>query len=137
MAEKTPDPAILPVAEERLVTAKRRVVTGQVRVRLLTETEDAPVTADLSGERVEVTHVPVNREVAEPPATRTEGDVTIIPVLEEVLSVERRLFLREEIHLRRVPTTETVETTVPLRRQRAVVERDPPPDIASTEENDQ
>jgi stress response protein YsnF len=54
---------------------------------------------------------------------RTEGDVTILPVVEEVLVVETRLLLKEEIHVRRTATRETVEIPVTLRRQRAVVER--------------
>jgi stress response protein YsnF len=65
----------------------------------------------------------VDRVVSEAPAVRTEGDVTIVPVLEEVLFVEKRLVLKEELHIRRTATTETVEVPVTLRRQRAVIER--------------
>jgi hypothetical protein len=49
--------------------------------------------------------------------------VTIVPVLEEVLFVEKRLVLKEELHIRRQATTETVEVPVTLRKQRAIVER--------------
>lgn len=118
------DETVLPLAEERLVVGTRRVVSGRVRLRVTTETRDEPVTADLRGETVEVTRVPVGREVDAVPEMRTEGDVTIVPVVEEVLVVERRLVLREEIHLRRTATVETVETGVSLRRQRVVIERD-------------
>ncbi|AWB47281.1 hypothetical protein HYN69_01065 [Gemmobacter aquarius] len=118
------DDAVLPLAEERLVVGTRRVVSGRVRLRVTTETLDEPVTADLRGETVEVTRVPVDREVDAMPVTRVEGDVTIVPVVEEVLVVERRLVLREEIHLRRTATVETFATSVPLRQQRVVIERD-------------
>lgn len=124
MAQDDPTQTVIPLAEERLQTGKRRVLTGRVRVHVDTVTEETPVTADLLTEQVEVTRVPVGREVSERPAERTEGDVTIIPVVEEVLTVERRLILREEIHLRRIIATDAVETSVPLRRQRAVIERD-------------
>jgi len=60
--------------------------------------------------------------VDEAPAVRTENGVMIVPVLEEVLFVEKRLVLKEEIHIRRQRTTETVEMPVTLRKQRAVVE---------------
>lgn len=116
--------AVLPLAEERLVVGTRRVVSGRVRLRVVTEVRDEPVTADLRGETVEVTRVPVDREVDAMPVTRVEGDVTIVPVVEEVLVVERRLVLREEVHLRRTATVETFETDVPLRQQRVVIERD-------------
>lgn len=122
---------VLPVVEERALVGVRRVDAGRVRVRVVTETVDEPVTAALAGERVEVTRVPVGREVDALPAMRVEGDVTILPVVEEVLVVERRLVLREEVHLRRVAGTEQVDTTLPLRRQRVVIER-----IETSEDDD-
>jgi stress response protein YsnF len=54
---------------------------------------------------------------------RTEDGVTIIPVLEEVLVVEKRLVLKREIRIRKRSTSETVEIPVSLRQQRAKVER--------------
>jgi hypothetical protein len=36
--------------------------------------------------------------------------------------VETKLFLKEEIHIRRTLTKETVERSVTLRKQRAVIE---------------
>lgn len=122
--ESKDESAVLPLAEERLVVGTRRVVAGRVRVRVVTEMHDAPVTAELQGETVEVTRVPMDREVDAVPDLRVEGDVTIVPVVEEVLVVERRLVLREEVHLRRVATVETVQTHVPLRRQHVVIMRD-------------
>lgn len=75
--------------------------------------------------RAEITRVPVNRPVEQPPEVRTEGDVTIIPVVEERLVVERRLVLTEEIHVRRVQAERVVSEPVMLRRQVAEVERAP------------
>jgi stress response protein YsnF len=67
--------------------------------------------------------VPIDKVVDAVPTVRTEGDVTIVPVLEEVLVVETKLVLKEEIHIRHRVETENVEVPVVLRRQRAVVER--------------
>ena len=77
----------------------------------------------MEGESVEVTRVPVNREIDAAPSIRTDGDVTIIPVVEEVVVIEKRLVLVEEIHLRRTKTREEVTVPVKLRKQRATVER--------------
>ena len=49
--------------------------------------------------------------------------MTIVPVLEEVLIVEKRLVLKEELRIRRSRSQETEEIPVRLRKQRAVVER--------------
>lgn len=111
------------LAEEVLHVDKRETVTGRVRVRTVTETRDELARAELSRESVEVTRVPVDRMVDVAPDIRQEGDVTIIPVIEEVLVVEKRLLVREELHVRRTRHTETVEEPVPVRRQDVIVER--------------
>jgi uncharacterized protein (TIGR02271 family) len=116
-------PEAVPIVEEELRVEKRKVGTGKVKVRTITEVSDEIARATLEGESVEVTRVPVNREVDSAPVVRTEGDLTIIPVLEEIVVVEKRLVLKEEIHLRRTVTREDVEVPVQLRKQRAVVER--------------
>ena len=79
----------------------------------------------------------IGRTVTAFPPVREEGDTTIIPVVEEVLVIERRLVLKEEVHLRRVRVLETHEATVATRSQDVVVTRDeqhPPspaaPDVA-------
>jgi stress response protein YsnF len=46
-----------------------------------------------------VERVAVNRYIEEPVAIRREKEKTIIPVLEEVLVVEKRLLLKEELHV--------------------------------------
>jgi uncharacterized protein (TIGR02271 family) len=124
------DEMVLPLIEEALRVGKRRVETGRVRVSVATDTEERLVRETLRSERVEVERVTVDRELAagEPaPLARREADGTlVVPVLEEVLVIERRLVLREEIRLRTIAAEDTVEQPVTLRRQRAKVERLPP-----------
>ncbi|MCX6622492.1 MAG: DUF2382 domain-containing protein [Acidobacteria bacterium] len=52
-------------------------------------------------EDVQVERVPVNRIIDTPAETRQEGDVTIVPVMEEVVMIERRLLLKEEVRITR------------------------------------
>ncbi|RYY15982.1 MAG: DUF2382 domain-containing protein, partial [Alphaproteobacteria bacterium] len=61
--------------------------------------------------------------------------VTIIPILEEILVVEKRLVLKEEVHVRRTAAAEDVEVPVTLRKQHAVVERVDPEGHASEQIN--
>jgi stress response protein YsnF len=114
---------VVPIVEEELRVSKRQVVKGRVRVRTVVDTVEEVAREELRSETIEVTRVPIDREVTEAPAVRTEGDVTIVPVLEEVLVVEKRLVLKEELHLRRKVETETFEAPVTLRKQRVEVER--------------
>jgi stress response protein YsnF len=117
---------VIPVVEETVTVGKRQVVTGHVRVRTVTDTVEELAHAAVQREDVEVTRVPIDKVVETAPEIRTEGDVTIVPVLEEVLVVEKRLVLKEELHIRRRVEHETVEVPVTLRKQRAIVERDAP-----------
>jgi uncharacterized protein (TIGR02271 family) len=119
---------VVSLAEEIATIAKRQVVTGRVRVQTLADTVEELAHAEVQRETVEVTRVPVDRMVESAPEVRTEDDVTIVPVLEEVLVVEKRLVLKEELHIRRRVATETVEVPVTLRKQRAIIERTDPDD---------
>lgn len=64
---------------------------------------DRPTLVDepLFSDDVSVERVPVNRIIDGPMDTRHEGDTTIIPVLEEVVTVQKRLLLREEVRITR------------------------------------
>jgi uncharacterized protein (TIGR02271 family) len=114
---------VIPIVEETATLEKRDVVTGRVRVHTQTSTQEEMVSAALERTDVQVTRVPVEREIDAAPPIRTEGDVTIIPVVEEILVVEKRLVLREEIHVRQTATTQSVEVPVTLRKQEAVIDR--------------
>lgn len=113
----------IPLVEERLAVEKRRVVTGRVRVHTHVDEQKTWVREDLEREEVEVVRVPIDQEVETPPAVRVEDGVVVVPVVEEVLVVERRLVLKEEIHLRRRTVVDHIEQPVVLRRTRADIER--------------
>lgn len=117
---------VLPLIEEEARIEKREVRSDRVRVSTQTDLVEERIRESLHSDEVEVVRVPVDRglEAGEAaPTIRTEGGVTIVPVLEEILVVEKRLVLKEELHITRKTTTDTVELPVTLRKQRAVVER--------------
>jgi len=121
--------------EEVLRVGKREVETGRVRVSVLTDTEQRVVAETLRSRRVEVERVKLGQRL-EPgeamPQSRIEGQELVVPIVEEVLVVEKRLVVTEELRIRIIPTEERVEHTVPLRRQRASVERLPANDDVAT-----
>ncbi|TXN64044.1 YsnF/AvaK domain-containing protein [Methylobacterium sp. WL6] len=128
----------LPLIAETARIDKRAVDTGRVRVSTRTEAVDQVLRETLRSDHVGVTRVPINRTLAEgetPPVVREENGVTIIPVLEEILVVEKRLVLKEEVHVRRTTAGEDVEVPVTLRKQHAVVERVDPEGHASEQIN--
>ena len=111
------------MVEETARIDKREVQTGRVKVHTVVETSEQMVREALSSQNVKVTRVPVDQPVTTVPVIRTENGITIVPVLEEILVVEKRLILREELHIEQEVSHETVEVPVSLRKQRAVVER--------------
>jgi stress response protein YsnF len=62
-----------------------------------------------------------------PAAIRQEGDTTIYPVMEEVVVVEKRLRLVEEVRVTQRRATRHVREQVALRREEIVVEREAAP----------
>jgi stress response protein YsnF len=116
--------ATAPLMEERLEVQKRTVTTGKVRVVTHTETVEEVARAVLNGEEADVQTIELDQPIVGPvPQIRTEGDVIIVPVLEEIMVVEKRLVLKREIRITRRRTSETVEIPVSLRKQRVKVER--------------
>jgi stress response protein YsnF len=113
----------VPIAEEEVTVDKRRRTTGKVTIVTSTEVVDTPAAVNLERHDVTVERMPIGREVDEASVIREEGSTTIIPVLEEVLVIEKRLVLKEEIRLTRSTVTEHFETPVTLRKQVATVKR--------------
>jgi len=118
-------PLRVPVAEEQMMV-DRRERTGSVRVHTRVEVRDEHVETELTREQVDVRRVPIGRYVDEAEPVREEGDTTIVPVYEEVLVVEKRLLLREELHLTKRSETRPERQRVRLRREHADIERDEP-----------
>ena len=121
-------PTLLLEAEERVAVGRRTVEVGRVRARVVTDAVETAVDAEGWRETVEVERVPVGRPVEAPEGVREVDGVTVIPVYEEVLVVERRLVLREEVHLRTRREPVPGPTSVPLRRQHVEADRLPPAD---------
>ena len=113
---------VIPVLREELRVSKREVETGRVVVHKTVSERDENVEMLLRRTDVSVERVPVGRTVTEAPASRQEGDVLIIPVLEEVLVVEKRLVLKEELHIRKTTTERTAHEVVRLRTETATIE---------------
>lgn len=116
----------VPVHQEQLHVGIRTVDTGRgVRVRKTVDEHEQRIDETLMHDEIDVRHVPVDRIVAlsEAPASRYEGDTLIVPILEEILVVEKRLRIKEEIHITRNKRPQRFSETVPLKSETVSVER--------------
>jgi len=113
---------VVPVVEETAVVYKEQVVTDRVRLHKRVHEDQEVLDIPVRAESLEVERVPVGRWIEAPPAIRQEGDTTVYPVVEEVLVVEKRLRLVEEVHVTRRQATRHVREEVALRREEITVE---------------
>jgi uncharacterized protein (TIGR02271 family) len=116
--------AAIPLVEERLSVTKRQVESGRVRVHVTVEERQEVITEQLTHDDLQIERVPRNIRLTEMPTVRLEGNTTIVPVVEEVVVVEKALMLVEEIHICRRSVTEPTEIPVSRRVERADIERE-------------
>ena len=118
--------ARVPVVHEEAWVEKRIVDTGRgVRIHKTVAEHPSQIDERLQRDEVEVSHVPVDRIVPldQAPRTRYEGDTLVVPILEEVLVVERRLRIKEELHITRTRREERHVDTILLKSEQVSVER--------------
>ncbi|MFC0132907.1 YsnF/AvaK domain-containing protein [Massilia eurypsychrophila] len=116
----------IPLHQEQVDVSIRTVDTGR-GVRVTTSVSEHPFEVDetLHHDDVEISHVAVGQFVTgtDVPAPRYEGDTYIIPIIEEVLVVERRLRIKEEVHITKVKREDRHTETVFLKAEQVRVER--------------
>ena len=115
---------VIPVVEERLEVSRERVETGRVRISKSVEAREVVVDDPLKRESVRVEHVPINQVVmGAVPQVREEGDVTVIPILEERVVTRTELVLVEEVRIHRDHSEYHDPQRVTLRKEVVSVER--------------
>lgn len=113
----------VPVVEETAAIDKRKRITGTVRLRTVVHEDEIVVDEPLHAEEITVERVPVDRWVDGPIPVRQEGDTTIVPIIEEVIVVEKRLRVIEEVRITKRNVTRRAPQQITVRRQQAIVDR--------------
>jgi len=114
-------PLTVPVAAEKIVVRKRPVTTGTVRLRKIVRERSVNVDEPLVHQNVVIERRRVDRLVDTAMPPRREGDILVIPVMEEVLLTRFRVIEEIRIHLRR--SVRRQRRTVRLRREDIEIER--------------
>src|SRR3954451_12493872 len=125
--EQTIKEQMIELIKEEISIGVRPVETGKVRIDVKVNTEERLVEQALERQEVTVTRIPINRTVDAKPEIRHEGDTMIVPLVEEVLVVEKRLILREELHIQTRVVQRTENIPVTLRSEEALRPRGAPP----------
>ncbi|MFL6350991.1 MAG: YsnF/AvaK domain-containing protein [Bryobacteraceae bacterium] len=114
---------VVPVVNEEVHADAIPVQTGGVRVTKHIKGHDEILEQELRKGRVEVKRVKTDRVVDGPQPVQRLGNTLVVPVVSEVLHVEKRWVVTEEIHLTQIEERETVQQTVTVNREEADVER--------------
>lgn len=117
--------ASIPVIEEVLQTDKRVIEKGTIRVikKVSEETVVVPLTTRTTQYSIE--RIAVNRHVDKAPEpVRYEGNTMIISIMEEELVIQKRLKIVEELRITSSEKEVVTDTTVVLKKERVVIERD-------------
>jgi uncharacterized protein (TIGR02271 family) len=126
--ERVASEMILPLIAEELEISKRLKEAGRLRISKRVNSTASIVDEQLRNEHYEVKRVPVNQTIDKPVEPRQEGDTLIFPILEEVLVVEKRLVLVEEVHVTRRIEEKRERHEVDLRKEEIEIERVEPRD---------
>ena len=114
---------VVPVIVEELEVQKRTVETGKVRIIKVVHERKTIVDEPFLRDEVEVERVLIDRVVDAPVPVRYEDDTMIVPIMEEVLVIEKRLVLKEELYIRKRRVETHRPQQVRLRSEEARVER--------------
>ena len=114
---------VIPVIEEEAFLDKRVVETGKVRISKRVSEHEELIDEPLFREEVSVERVPINQYVDQLPQVRQEGDVMIIPVVQEQLVMQKRLVLVEELRVRKQVVETHQPHSVTLRKETVDVTR--------------
>lgn len=114
----------IPVLEEHLNVSKKVIETARVHLSKTVHESIESFEIPLKEEELVVTRVPKNELIdTEQVASRYEGDVMIIPIVKEVVVIEKRLMLVEEIHVSKKQTERTETREVSVRKEEVIVTR--------------
>lgn len=120
---KTGEATVIPVIQEEVHVETQATERGRVRITKRVQTEEETVDTPLRQEQVQVERVPIAQMIDSPVTMHYEGDTLVIPVMEEVLVVEKRLMLKEEVRVTKYVGETQHQETLTVRSEEVVVER--------------
>lgn len=122
------DHQTLKLYQERLVTNKQRVKTGEVAVGKRVESETTRVSVPIERERVVIERTtPTDAGTVVSPGANVfnEGEVAHVEIYEETPDIHKEAFVREEVRVKKVVDRDTVNAEEQIRREELDVNTNP------------
>ena len=125
----------IPVMQEKVNVEKKTIEKGRVKISKIVKEESEVLNLPTTTEQVYIKRVPVNKIVESIPETvRYEGNTMIIPVLQEVTVIEKKLLLVEEIHVTKTSVSSEETKEITLRKEEINIERSENKDVQNFKE---
>jgi uncharacterized protein (TIGR02271 family) len=120
----------LPVMHEKVNVGKTIIEKGRLKISKVVKEESEVLNLPVTTEQVHIKRVPVNKIVENiPEPVRYEGNAMIIPVLQEVTVIEKKLLLVEEIHVTKTSVSSEETKEIKLRKEEINIERSDNKDV--------
>jgi uncharacterized protein (TIGR02271 family) len=116
----------IPVFSEDITVQKKEVVTGKVSIKKTVQEEVQTVSTPVVSDDYEIVRVPVHPTVlmVAPEPVRHEGDTMIIPVVREIMVLEKRFEIIEEIHIRHNKQESISTQQISLKKEHVDIKRE-------------
>lgn len=112
---------LIPLVEDEVRVDTRVVELGHVTVQKKVDEFLDERAVSLRHQQVEVERVPIDRIIDAIVEPYFDGDVYVVPVIEEEIVITRRLRLKEELRIQRTVGQHEETIHAPFRRERVVV----------------
>ena len=108
----------LKLYEERLIANKQRRKAGEVTIGKHVETENARVAVPVEKERVVIERTnPTHTTPSNPRDAFNDGEVARMEIYEETPDIHKEAVVREEVRVKKVVDTDTIEANDTVRRE--------------------
>jgi uncharacterized protein (TIGR02271 family) len=115
---------VIPVIEEYVKVDKREVESGRIHVKKKIKEEEELISVPIFHDEYHIERVPVGKQVDVAPFPIVyEGDTIIIPVLQEEVTIVKRLVLVEEIRITKCKVESTYKQPITLRKEEVTIVR--------------
>jgi|GEM_PF-2313322 len=114
---------IIRVLKEDIDISKKVVDGRKISLHKSVSTETVSNNVVLLHDNIRIEHITFNKEVGEIPKIREKDNITIIPVIEEVAVVTKKIILVKEIHITndQIEKIEHIETL--LRKESVTIDK--------------
>lgn len=112
------------VVEEELHVGTEEVTTETLRVRTVVREDEHVIDEPVRNKRVEIARVPVDRICDQPVPDRQEGDTTVLSLCREIITVQKKYHVYEEVRVRTFYEEDRHREVVRTRRTEAIIDRE-------------